>query len=71
MEKPQDEDNKPTKGLTSLVITSVFFQILYLLDSLYKTFMLRVTGKGKLRSSLYNLGLNNYWYVFFWEKHFS
>lgn len=50
MEKPEDEANKPTKGLASLVITSAFFQTLYLLDSLCKTFMLRVIGKGRLRS---------------------
>lgn len=44
MEKPQDEDNKPTKGLTSLVITSVSFQILYLLDCV-KLLCLELQGK--------------------------
>ena len=71
MEKLHD-DNKPVKALISLVITPLaFFSIHFICLTLYKSFMLRVTGKGRIRTCSYNLGSKNYWYVLFWEEHFS
>lgn len=56
MEKPQDEDNKPVKGLISLITTAAFWQPIYLLPSLClcRIFMLRISGQGRI-NSLYNL----------------
>ena len=60
MEKRHDDD-KPVKGLISLVITPLaFFSSHFICMTLYRSFMLRVTGKGRIITCLYNLGSKNY-----------
>lgn len=71
MEKLHD-DNKPVKGLISLGITPLaFFSNHFICLTLFRSFMLTVTGKGSIRTCLNNLGSKNYWYVRSWEEHFS